>query len=135
MCNFCYACCHCAAFSIAIGVRFSPLGIWCSYNVAPVKYDSDMPLNFNLKEGTYHFDKFSDEQTYQSDSGVLAILGVIQSILWCLQCYCCCLPLLYTPVGGNKDKDKKSVNKYKEMQMQIFSGAAVEQPDDNQQKQ
>ena len=135
MFNFCYACCHCAAFSMAIGVRFNPLGIWCSYNVAPVKYDADVPLNFNLKQGTYHFDKFSDEQTYQKDSNILAGLGVIQSILWCVQCCCCCLPLLYTPVGGDKDKDKKKDKKNQEMQMQMYPGAAMGQPVDNQQMQ
>ena len=135
MCNFCYACCHCAAWSMILGVRFNPFGIYCSYNTAPTKYDPDVPLNFNRPDGTWHFDKFSDETTYEGEAGTLAGLGVIQSILWCVQCCCCCLPLLYTPVGGDKDKDKKKDKKNKDMQQQMYPGAALGQPADNQQMQ
>ena len=95
-CNLCYACCHCSAFSLAIGVRFNPLGIWCSYNIAPIQWKDNA---------------LDDSHTYQSDGGILAGLGIIQFILWCVQCYCCCLPLYHTPIGGDKDKDKKNKHK------------------------
>ena len=39
--NFCYACCHCSAFLLALGVRFNPVGELCAINVAPSEYLGD----------------------------------------------------------------------------------------------
>mmetsp|Transcript_37870 Transcript_37870/g.46109 ORF Transcript_37870/g.46109 Transcript_37870/m.46109 type:complete len:263 (+) Transcript_37870:3-791(+) len=101
MCNLCYGCCHCSAFITALAVRFNPYGLWCSVNIAGNKYEG---------MGSDGKHKWSDEQTYQSDGNVLAMMASIQAVLWCFQCYCCCVPLLQTPIYDKKDKSKAQVN-------------------------
>ena len=51
-CNFCCGCCHCLAFSMALGVAYNPMGYWCSANVSPVEWDGK---------------QWSDAMTYKSD--------------------------------------------------------------------
>ena len=81
--NFCYACCHCGACMSAIFVAVSPYGRHCMMNIAPSHYEGN--------------GEFSDSSTYQSDGGTMIALGIVQFMLWCCQCYCCCFPLLLTP--------------------------------------
>jgi len=38
------------------------------------------------------------------------MMASIQAVLWCFQCYCCCVPLLQTPIYDKKDKSKAQVN-------------------------
>ena len=87
ICNCCYACCHFSALSAAISLRYSPIGALCAVNVAP---------------STYNDGKWSDSTTYKSDAGILAALGGMQFILWCCQCYVCCIPCLMTPIAAKK---------------------------------
>ena len=91
LCNLCYACCHCLACGAALGVTLSPIGQICSKNIAPSHYEGDW--------------KWSDDSTYQSDAGMILGMGIVQFILWCVQCYCCCCPLLMTP---RKEKERPS---------------------------
>ena len=92
--------------SFALGTRFNPMGIWCSMNVAPVKYEGN--------------GKFTDSQTYKTDGALLGALGIVQLFFFCVQCYCCCLPLYWTPEAAGssstvkvevKDKKKKKDKK------------------------
>ena len=81
--NCCYGCCHLIAWTLILGMRFNPIGNHCVLNVAPLQYTGD--------------NTFDDSWTYKKDGSVLAILGALQFILWCCQCYCCWLPLYCTP--------------------------------------
>ena len=83
LCNCCCSCCHCLAWAAALAVRFNPVGIWCGFNVAPIQYEGNR--------------KFNDSHTFKSDGGILAAFGILQLIFWCCQCYCCWLPLYWTP--------------------------------------
>mmetsp|Transcript_1453 Transcript_1453/g.2101 ORF Transcript_1453/g.2101 Transcript_1453/m.2101 type:complete len:155 (+) Transcript_1453:213-677(+) len=68
--NFCYACCHCSAFSFALGVRFNPVGNLCVFNIAPSEYKG---------EG-----KWDDTMTYQKDGELLGALASIQALFWAI---------------------------------------------------
>ena len=81
--NCCYACCHLVAWVLTLAARFNPLGRNCVLNVAPIQYEGD--------------GKWNDLSTYKKDGSVLAALGAMQALLWCIQCYCCSLPLYSTP--------------------------------------
>ena len=37
--------------------------------------------------------------------------AIIQLIFWTVQCYCCCLPLIYTPVKDVSHEAKKEHKK------------------------
>ena len=87
MLNCCFGFIHLIAFSIALGVRFNALGVWCAANVSPIQYEGKvlgMPI-------------FSDSATYKSDGSILAAFGAIQVVFWFVQCFFCCLPLCCTP--------------------------------------
>jgi len=81
--NCCYGCCHLAAWTMAVGVFGSPLGQSCVINVQPNQYEGK--------------EIFNDSMTWKKDGQILISLGALQCILWCVQCFCCCLPLYNTP--------------------------------------
>jgi len=96
--NLCYACCHCMACGAAIGVVANPLGRICAINIAPS----------TLEDGDWRDRKnWSDVTTYQSDAGSLIAMAITQLILWCMQCYCCCIPTLLTP---RKEMDRSQAS-------------------------
>jgi len=113
-CNCCCGCCHFAAFTVALAYRTNPLGAYCSANVAGIQYEGN--------------GKYNDSWTYKKDGGVLMALGAIQIILWCVQCYCCCLPLYWTPsvdeVVVVKTVEKKEKKKKKKKDGGSGSGSS-----------
>ena len=58
--NCCYACCHCAAWTMAVGVYASPLGQLCTLNVHPNDYEGD-------GKWTYTEDPSAEHWTYKKD--------------------------------------------------------------------
>ena len=95
--NCCCGCCNLGGFIFALGVRFNPLGAHCVLNVAPLQYEGDS--------------QFNDSWTYKKDGGVLAAFGTLQIIFWFCQCYCCHLPLYYTPNKPEFNIETMAINK------------------------
>ena len=94
--NLCYACCHCSAFTMALALRFNPVGAWCAIIIAPSEYKGN--------------GEWDDTMTYKKDGELLGSLASIQAVFWFFQCFFCCLPCLNTPVKKSK-KDKHAKHK------------------------
>ena len=47
--------------------------------------------------------------------------AIVQFIFWTIQCYCCCLPLIYTPVKDHEaKKEQKKEEKKNEKEMKQY---------------
>jgi len=94
ICNFCCSCCHIAGWATALGYGASPMGRWCAMNIIGNQYKGNASL-FDLMGDSSKY--FSDQMSYKKDQLLLLVIGAIQLAFWVLQCYCCWLPLYWTP--------------------------------------
>lgn len=96
-CNLCLGCCHLGAWIACLAARYSPPGELCAVNISPNQLENG---------GTW-----SDDWTYKKDAELLGALGIIQSILFCVQCCGCCWPLFCLPIAGGDYVDNRKEEK------------------------
>jgi len=98
-CNCCLGCCHITGISFMLAGATNPMGRYCAFNKSTVEYKGDYEWDF-------------DGMTYQSEHSMMFGLAIVQLLFWFIQCYCCCLPLIYTPVKDDAHTAKKEHKKY-----------------------